>query len=239
MSRKTNIKYRNELKYVCSEADLQLLKGRIGHICKQDSHVGESGIYTVRSLYFDDLENTCFYENENGTDPREKFRIRIYNGDLQHITLECKHKCNSKNFKESCPLTWKQCDSMIKGTFILRQEDTEGLSDSEAKLLRRFFLQYNMRPLRPKIIVQYERMPFVYGTGNVRVTFDRNISVSRQIHDFGEKDLVLRPIMPVNQHVLEVKYDELLPDFLYNALQIKGLRQTAFSKYYLGRKFSV
>lgn len=30
--------YRNELKYVCSEGELQLILARIRHICPSDSH---------------------------------------------------------------------------------------------------------------------------------------------------------------------------------------------------------
>lgn len=31
-------------------------------------------MYHIRSLYFDDYYNSCYNENEIGTDPREKFR---------------------------------------------------------------------------------------------------------------------------------------------------------------------
>ena len=68
--------YRNELKYVCSEGELQLILARIRHICPSDSHASATGTYSIRSIYFDDAQNRCFLENENGTDPREKFRIR-------------------------------------------------------------------------------------------------------------------------------------------------------------------
>ena len=65
------IKYRNELKYLCSEQELGLLRARIRHICTPDPHAGASGRYTVRSVYFDDYADTCYYENEDGTDCRE------------------------------------------------------------------------------------------------------------------------------------------------------------------------
>ena len=86
--KKKQTKYRHELKYVCTAAQLALIQGRIHHLIPLDSHVGESGMYTIRSLYFDDYYNRCYYENENGTDPREKFRIRIYNGSTEKISLE-------------------------------------------------------------------------------------------------------------------------------------------------------
>ena len=66
-----------------------------------DPHTNKERKYNIRSLYFDDYYNSCFYENENGTDPREKLRIRIYNCSSERITLECKRKEHGKTLKSS------------------------------------------------------------------------------------------------------------------------------------------
>ena len=42
-------------------------------------------------------------------------------------------------------------------------------------------------------------------------------------------------MLPAGMHILEVKYDELLPDYIAQALDTGRMQQTAFSKYYLGR----
>ena len=55
---------------------------------------------------------------------------------------------------------------------------------------------------------------------------------------FFRENLPLRPVMPTGKHVLEVKYDEFLPDFLYDVMNLGSLRQSAYSKYYLCRKFT-
>ena len=93
---KDNTKFRHELKYVVSCAQLSLLKNRVHNLLSLDSHTSQSGVYNIRSLYFDDYYNSCYIENENGTDPREKFRIRIYNASEERITLECKRKERGK-----------------------------------------------------------------------------------------------------------------------------------------------
>lgn len=227
----TTEKFRHELKYVCTEGELQMILARISHLCPRDPHVGASGVYNIRSVYFDDAENRCFYENENGIDPREKFRIRIYNGSDERITLECKRKERSMTHKDSCRLTKEQCMMILNGCLPQEQADSQ--------LLRKFYTLYERDYLRPKVIVAYERTPFVYPSGNVRITFDRNIGSSTSIQDFFQPYLPQRPVMPIGQHVLEVKYDEFLPDFLYQAMNLRDLRQTAFSKYYLCRKFTV
>ena len=95
---------RHELKYIISQAQIPLLRARIDPFMKPDSHAAGSGSYSIRSLYFDDCQNSSYYENENGTDPREKFRIRIYNHSSERISLECKRKERGKTLKTSCLL---------------------------------------------------------------------------------------------------------------------------------------
>lgn len=223
--------FRNELKYICTEGELQVISARIRHLCRRDSHVGEQGIYCIRSVYFDDFQNSCLKENENGNDPREKFRIRIYNADDSRITLECKKKERGMTHKDSCRLTRAQYDQVVAGGYMPK--------DTDDPLLRRFAVQLHNRLLRPKVIVAYERTPFVYAPGNVRITFDRNIGSTTNIAGFFDKELPLRPIMNAGEHVLEVKYDAFLPDYLYGALNLANLRQTAFSKYALCRIYTI
>jgi len=225
--------YRHELKYVCSLAQLKMIEERIKHICRPDVHAGEDGKYGIRSVYFDDYKNSCFYENENGVDPREKFRIRIYNGSMDRITLECKKKRSGKTLKESMSLTRKQCDMLLTGEGL-----DEWVPKEEEELLNKLMIQYRAKLLRPVVIVDYERTPFVYDIGNVRITLDCNLKGTTDIDAFCDAQVGGRPIMMPGYHILEVKYDELLPDYIYNALQLKNLRQTAFSKYYLCRKFT-
>lgn len=224
-------KYRHELKYPVTTAQLAMLRGRIDHLLLPDRHAGADGSYTIRSLYFDDYENRCYYENENGTDPREKFRIRIYNHSKERITLECKRKERGKTLKTSCPLTEEQTRMLMAGKPL---PDLAG----QPPLLRKLTLEMLMHRMRPVVIVEYERIPYVYKDGNVRVTLDMNVSSSREIGKFLDEQLPRRPIMAAGQQLLEVKYDEFLPDFIYRNLQLENLRQTAYSKYYLCRKYA-
>lgn len=90
--------FRHEYKYICDMRQLTEIKYRIAPFMKLDSHTGENTGYVIRSLYFDDYDNTCYYDNLNGADPRGKFRIRIYNGEsVQKIQFE---RCNLMNFSD-------------------------------------------------------------------------------------------------------------------------------------------
>ena len=225
--------WRHELKYVCSEAELTLIRERIRPVMRPDPHAGADGMYCIRSVYFDDEWDSGARENEDGTDPREKFRIRIYNGSDSKITLELKQKMRGMTRKLSCPLTRAQCEDAISGRIpVLGQEQ---LPD----VYRKFILQQKTRNLKARVIVEYARMPWVYASGNVRVTFDRTSVSGADVEAFLEQDFARRPIMPAGQHVLEVKYDDFLPDPIRQVLQTGMLRRTAFSKYYLCRKYGI
>ena len=224
-------KFRHEFKYVVSNAELALIKNRIHHLIPLDRHVGKTGAYSIRSLYFDDYENRCFYENEDGTDPREKFRIRIYNHSSERITLECKRKERGKTLKTSCPLTVEQTRMLMEGKVLPDLPN-------QHPVLRKLSLQMLTRKMRPVVIVEYDRVPYVYRNGNVRITLDMNVSSSKDVERFLDETIPKRPIMPAGQQLLEVKFDEYLPDFIHHNLQLHSLKQTAYSKYYLCRKFS-
>ena len=208
-----------------------MIQNRINHLLTPDSHIENYGGYTIRSLYFDDYYNHCFWENENGTDPREKFRIRIYNHSTERIILECKRKERGKTLKTSCPLTLAQTKTLMEGKVLPN-------IDRQYPLLQKLTLEMLTHRLRPVIIVEYDRLPYVYADGNVRITLDTNISSSRAVGSFLEEWIPKRPVMPLGQQLLEVKYDEYLPDFIYRNLQLQNLKQSAFSKYYICRKYT-
>lgn len=224
--------YRHELKYIISRAELELLKVRLKGLIPQDPHVLQSGAYAIRSLYFDDNRNTAFFENEEGTDPREKFRIRIYNHASDIIKLECKRKERGKTLKTSCTLTREQACCLMDGRC---PDDISRMQP----LLQKLTAQMKMRQLKPVIIVEYERIPYICKLGNVRITFDTNISSSSFVSGFLDRDIPRRPVLPAGMHLLEVKYDDYLPDYIYNACQLDNLQRTAFSKYYICRKYSL
>lgn len=231
MPEKKETKYRHELKYQVTDAEVQMLKMRMKHLLPLDSHVAQTGSYLIRSLYFDDYYDRCLKENENGTDPREKFRIRIYNGSSEKISLECKRKERGKTYKTSCPLTQEQTRLLMAGKMVPDIAE-------QPPLLRKLTLQMMTRKLRPVVIVEYERIPYVYKNGNVRITLDTNIVSSSAVETFLDSRIAGRPVLPVGQQLLEVKYDEYLPDFIYRSLMLPNLRQTAFSKYYICRKYT-
>lgn len=203
---------------------------RAAGLMERDPHVGGEGSYLVRSLYFDDWEDTCLWENESGTDLRSKFRLRYYGTNAGGIHLEKKSKVHGMTMKESCSVSEEECRALMEGK---TPKVTSGMSEQKQRL----FLEMQLRRLEPKVIVTYERIPFVYPGGNVRVTFDRDISSSGEISHFLQGDYGTRPVLAQGRNVLEVKWDEVLPLHIKEAMQTDTLIWTAFSKYYMCRMF--
>ena len=81
---------------------------------------------------------------------------------------------------------------------------------SHPPVLQKLNLLMRTRLLRPKVIVEYDRTPFVEKLGNTRITFDRNIRSSNAVQSFLEREIPGRPILPAGKQILEVKYDEFL-----------------------------
>ncbi len=224
--------YRHEFKYLVSEAQVLMLKNRLSSIMSSDRHAGDNGTYSIRSLYFDNYENSCYYDNENGVEPREKYRIRIYNHSKERVVLECKRKEHGMTLKTSCRLSDRQM-------FALTQNSRLERIDLLPPLLQKLELKRKTELMRPVVIVEYDRTPFVYKDGNVRVTFDRNITSGAYLGNFLDETISCRPVMPAGQCILEVKYDSFLPDMIYQSLNLGCLRQTTYSKYYLCRKLTL
>ncbi len=220
--------YRHELKFPVSDRELIIIKYRLMPLMHRDVHQNGSA-YTVRSLYFDDFNDSCMRENADGVDNRQKYRIRIYNGSDEVIRLEKKIKRREMTGKISVPLSRETCEVYMQGKI---PEFYEGQTDLEKELI----CEARIHGMQPKSIVEYERTAFVEQKGNVRITFDRNISGSSKVENFFDKDLQVMPLLQQGQHVLEVKYDELLSGYIADVLQISTLQQTSFSKYYYSRE---
>lgn len=221
------MEYRVEQKYLVSEGDLLVLQSRLQAVAKFDANQhGDS--YEIRSVYFDDLRDSCVEENEAGVDQRQKFRLRTYAPALDTYHLEIKEKSRGLTKKLACSMDRAELFPLLEGALPVTPDGRAPLN-----LLK---LRQRMDGMTPKVLITYDRTAFVDPVGNVRITFDRNIRATRAWRSFLEESCPgYVPVLPKGMHLLEVKYDELLPDYLKNTLELKTLTQTSFSKYYLGR----
>lgn len=222
--------FRYERKYIVSNLQMENYRTRMAAICSPDSYAAENGRYTIRSLYLDDYSHSAFRANENGTDPRDKWRFRIYNRDPQYIRLEHKIKNREKIHKDYAVVPREFYDRVLAGQRL------ELEYPAKDKVVNQFLLDYFTRGLHPVVIVEYEREPYVFKEGKVRITFDENIAYSGECDKFLEPELQLVPLMETGSQLLEVKYTEFLPSVIHHALNMGSMRQSTFSKFYLCMK---
>lgn len=223
------MKLRHELKHVINYADYFLVKNRLRSLLHQDQHALAHGEYRVRSLYFDDPFDTALREKIAGVSHREKFRLRCYNEDYNLIRLEKKSKFNNLSEKISARLSRGQVEQILAGEIGF-------LRESGDPLLLELYAKMRGKRLQPRTIVEYIREPFTHPAGNTRITLDRDIRTGLSSLDFFHADPLHLPIAS-GLVVLEVKFDQYLPDIVKRAIALSDRRTGTFSKYAAARKF--
>lgn len=214
---------RHEYKHRINYEDYLVIKSRLKVLAASDPHAGTDGRYLIHSLYFDNFSDKALREKLDGIDRREKFRIRYYNNDTDYIRLEKKSKIHGLCDKQSAPLTREETMRICNG-------DIAFLHSSDRPLLQELYAKMQYQLLKPRVIVDYEREPFVYAPGNVRITFDSNIRTGLYHNKLFEGDY---ETVPAEQGciILEVKYDAFLPEIMEKAVRVPGRQASAFSKY--------
>ena len=218
--------YRHEFKYLISRRDAELLKLRLPHVMERDPHVGETGRYTIRSLYFDDFSASAYYEKLDGIAQRTKYRIRFYDYDPTLLKLEKKEKIGD--------LTRKHAQTITKNDArALEYALAKGCPDNPTGLTEELRLACNTRGLRPRILVDYDRTPFVCRAGNTRITLDENLRTRPYVPHLFASPRAMTPVLDPDQVILEVKFDDFLPGYLSDALADIPKDPMAISKFAL------
>lgn len=216
---------RHEYKYLISAADARLLKLRLKHIMDPDPHAGETGRYTIRSLYFDSPDHSALYEKQDGICLRSKYRIRMYNYDDGFLKLEKKEKLGSLTRKTACTIGRSDAKA-LQSLCVPEKSDAGGLPEELCRKIR-------LEGLRPMVLVDYDRTPFVCRNGNTRITLDENLRTRPFTAELWASSGAMVPVLEPGQVILEVKFDDYLPGHLGNALRDIPKVNLAISKFAL------
>ena len=225
--------YRHELKYYITLGEYELLQRKLSLTMERDAFAKKNGgEYFIRSLYFDDRDDSAFREKLSGIDERDKFRIRIYDMRDDVIKLECKHKSNGYIKKQSIGLSRKEYEKLMSGDrlFLLNRPEP---------FARRMYLEFAQRALKPAVIVDYTREAFVFPMEDVRVTFDKNIRTGLRSVDMFNAGIPTYPVIEDYGMVLEIKFNRFLPTYIRSLLQLEASQRSAISKYVLCRRFEL
>ena len=214
-------KYRHEIKFTISKSYAEILKQRLSLIMDIDKN-GEEG-YLIRSLYFDTPDSQAYYEKLDGVEYRTKYRIRVYNKDDKFIRLERKLKHNNLTSKDQTIINKDLCYNIINGTV--------NMVKTNDKLLNEFLIEMKLKRLRPSIIVDYYRLAFTYPVSDVRITFDYDIKSGKYNYNLFDYDMESYDVIDKDLLVLEVKYNEVLPEAIAIILSTVPTCRQAFSKF--------
>lgn len=227
---------RYEYKYLVPNSLIGKIREEIIPFVKLDDYAKKqsNGQYTVRSIYYDSPQFHCYHEKIDGVKIRKKYRIRGYNNQSEKsITfLEIKHKDTNCISKSRAPIYFKHVSDVLNSILI----DDYILSFSgngvEKKDAQKFLYYYNLKNLRPAVLVIYDREAF---TGkfdpSLRLTFDKNLrSVIypdlNQLFEESKAKSILN-----NHFILEVKFYCSLPSWIKTLISKYGLNRRALSKY--------
>lgn len=222
-------KYRNEIKFIINKDTAEILKNKLSLIMDVDTNsVTDDNSYLIRSLYFDDIYSTAYYEKIDGVEYRKKYRIRLYNNDCSFIRLECKYKHENKTSKDQMLIDKNICDKIINGNI-------DELNINNNDLMTKFVIDYRIKNLRPSIIVDYKRLAYTYPVSDVRVTFDSKIRSGRYNYSMFSEELETYKVIDDNEVVLEVKFNEILPEQIAIVLSTVPMIRQAVSKFAICR----
>lgn len=164
----------------------------------------------------------------NGVRLRKKYRIRLYNHRDDYIKLECKIKFNNYISKEWAHLTRNEYDSIING-------DYDFLLSRKEEVCRNLYINHITKMLQPVTVVEYQREAFVSDHGNVRITFDKNISASIGALDIFHPEYETIQVPLEGMMVFEVKYDDYIPDYIWKIIHSDQMIKCSISKYVMCR----
>jgi hypothetical protein len=220
---------RHELKYYINYIDYLNLKSRLQAIFSRDRNGDPEGYYCVRSLYFDNKSNSDYYDKMAGVEKRNKYRIRIYNLSPTPVKLEIKSKINNLIFKESMLIQACDVNNIIEVGYscLLKYKNS---------VANRIYYEFKKDYYRPVVIIDYRRDAYYFELNNIRITFDRNIKKDEvNLKDLFKNKIDMSDVLNNERIIMEVKFNNAIPTWIKNLLQLERFEYCAISKYTLSR----
>lgn len=212
---------RIEYKFLITTDDYIKLRFQLEQTLALDEYAdSQTKSYPITSVYFDDLLDSHMFQKSDGLEFHQKYRIRQYANGAKR--LEFKTKVGNLTSKQSFWLT----DPLEQA--ILTMDFDQLYKHVEEELIENLIVRMKCDYLQPALVIDYEREAYVFPSGNVRITFDKNLRARRVDQD----PHMMRSLFEPKYMMLEVKYTGLLPAFLKTLLFSKNYQQIAYSKYY-------
>lgn len=218
---------REEKKFLMTTENVTALSHKLEAVMMQDPHNGSEG-YRIRSLYFDTLDDTDYFEKLDGIELRRKIRLRIYDAGNDFGMLEMKQKEGCYQKKRSLRISREDAKALSEGSYgcLLKYPDP---------FATECYGLMNMKCYRPKTIVEYRRKAFIAKENKIRVTLDHHICATEAHMDLYDPKLNLYPVLDPFNAVLEVKYNGFLLGYIKELVNAANRSELTVSKYCLAR----
>lgn len=220
---------RFEMKYIINESTSKLLKREIRNFMIYDGFAKKEGEYFVRSLYFDNKINSNFKEKVDGIRSRHKFRIRTYSKNYgSPLFIEMKGRENKRTYKAR-----QKIDKENLSLFYYRDKhfDLKKIYRNN-DLIEKFIFDSYRKDLVPKLLVDYNRTPFINKSGlYFRLTFDNNIMSLKNLKLFSEESYKNWRECLAGYTILELKFNSSIPPWFQRIIQSYQLRMRSISKF--------
>ncbi len=208
---------RYELKYLLTAEQYAAVKKEIESRLVPDAF----GKNVIQSLYYDTPDYRLIRESIEKPVFKEKLRLRCYNLNLndKDVYLEMKRKYDGVVYKRRISCKENEAESFFDG---------EGQSSQIGKELSYFINFYG--DLEPKTLILYDREAFFDRSGDLRVTFDKDIRYRTDYLNF-HTSLEGEKLLDDGFVLMELKTGTALPLWLCDLLDKENIRKTSFSKY--------
>lgn len=223
--------YREEKKYLMNMVDMKRLSGQLDALMLQDPHNGAQG-YSIRSLYFDTINESDYQNKIDGLELRRKIRLRTYSPNSNFAMLEMKQKQGNYQMKRSLRISRDDAEALCNQRYDVLLKYSEPFATECYGLML-------MKLYAPKTIVEYKRKAYIAKENKIRITLDQEIRATETDLRLFNPKLNLYPVLDPFQSVLEVKYNGFLLSYIKDLVNSANRSELTVSKYCLARSASM
>lgn len=218
---------RFELKYLISHDQVRGFVEAITPYVTADSNVVGGQGYPIYSVYWDSDGWTLFWEKIEGLKDRRKLRVRRYAG-VDYAFVEIKHRTDRTLQKRRTRLPLETIYRSFRDT----DADFDDSATVENPVVNEaLYLRYRHR-LRPRIAISYRRRAF-FGRfePDLRITFDTRVQYHTADTDIAQPFETGTYVVDPRIAILEIKFNDRVPDWLVRLVASHGLEMTRMSKF--------
>lgn len=182
------------------------------------------GRYSVRTLYFDTPDYQDYLDKINHAPVRKGIRMRIYSTNDTSAKIELKMKDQEIQNKISLKISKEDARQLQNGQY-------ECLKNYDSEVAEKLYAIMTEHNYKPATLILYDRHAFKCPVTKLRVTMDSNLSTSNTEFDLWDGGIDTCTVGSLDEHVLEIKMINPLPEEIENIIYPLENDLTPGSKY--------